>query len=200
MADEANPSPLGNAAAPAPTGTAPAGAPATGTAPATAPVTPPAGDKPAEGAPASPAVAPVFEVYEALSVPEGFTADTELMKGFVKAAVEAKIPKGEAQKLLDVYIEQEKKEIETLKAQVATWAKEYQTEAGKAELKAANDALKHFADEEVIKLISSDPVLGNHPAVIKMFAKIAKVIAPEGKSLDSTPGRSKKSMADLLFG
>lgn len=169
------------AAAPAPvdpnTAAAPTAAPAPATAPAPAatPATPPAA---APGAP---------EAYE-FKAPEGVTLDEGMVKDFSGIAKELNLTQDQAQKIVDLQAAAQQKQADAFKEQVQGWRDAVQADKDFggdklpqtiADAQKAIDLMPAGVRDEVKQLLDSTG-FGNHPAVVKGFAAIGKLVAPDG--------------------
>jgi hypothetical protein len=167
----------------------------------------PEGDSKASAAPVAdskPAPAEAVPTYN-IEAPEGYDKD-----GFIKFATEHKLDPKVAQNLIEREVTSINATFEKAaaehKAEVAKWKQQLETdkEFGGDAFK-GNSALvatfvKKFASPDVVKLFN-DTGLGNHPALVKMFHKMAQATSSDkmvGK--DSPPPAAKEaSLAERLY-
>jgi len=149
------------------------------------------------------------EAYE-LSLPEGFPDEnTELVSGFSEFAQANKMSKDQAQGAVDWFAERQKELIEqataSQKRQAAEWVHELRADpkvgGGKLDetVKKANIALNKFGGDEVVKVLQ-ETGMSNHPAFVKMFAKIQKELA-EDKFAPGEPAEvdERKELLDKMY-
>lgn len=179
------PAPASPAPAPAPT---PTPAPAPAPAPAD-PAAPPApadpkqtvltGKPPAD--PAAPAPTP-----EEISVkfPEGVKFEKTRLDQFTKIAKEIGLKSEGAQKMADFYVEMRRAEATAQVEMITKWAedakadKEIGGSAFEENVKVAKRALDRVGSPALKELLATSG-FGNHVEVIRLFAKIGKVIAED---------------------
>lgn len=123
-----------------------------------------------------------------INVPQGVEADTALLDGFKGVAKDLGLKSEQAQKVADWYFEATKdanqKIMSAQEQRVLAWAEEAKTdkEIGgpnfDANLKTAQHALRQFGSPDLTKLLN-ETGLGNHKAVIGLFAKIGKAISED---------------------
>lgn len=145
-------------------------------------------EKPAEGVkPAE--VAPAAEVE--LKLPEGFKADDALLGQFKATAKELGLKSEQAQKVFDLYAGAQKAQAEAtqkaLEAESKQWVDAVKADKDigganlQASLVAANKAVHQFGGPELHQLLDATG-LGNHPLVVKTFARIGKAIAEDSSA------------------
>lgn len=186
--------------APASTATPDAGAPTT------APTAPPAA--PTEAAAPAPNPAEPEAVKYEFKAPEGVTLDDARLERFTALAKDLKLPADKAQALVDLATEvevQRAEQHETLKAQ---WADEVRAdkELGGDKLDATLAqarkvyALLPEAQATELKGLLDQSGFGNHPAVVRLFAKVGQALSddafiPGGKA----PAGAERSLAERLY-
>lgn len=197
MGDEVTNAPAPAAATPAPAAQAPA------------PVTPPV-SAPAPADPAA-APAPAAPVEYKFDVPEGFTANPELLTEFTTLAKEANLPPEQAQKFVGLATKMQQQQIEQHAAAVASWEKQVKTGLD-ADGKPLPDHLKFPTGEQFApalaiakKALDASPPelkellnatgMGNHPAVLRAFLNFGKLMQPDN-FVPSTPGATGTGGAD----
>lgn len=126
------------------------------------------------------------EGYEAPKLPEGYTLDTGMVDGFRKVALDAKITKSGADKLMSWYVEQELIRQTSLQAEFAQ-EKEEGMKALRNEWGAAADQNIGLCQRVVAQFGGADfqaalneTGAGNDPRVVKFLAKIGRVMAEDG--------------------
>lgn len=194
-------------------------APPTDAAPATPPASilggeqPPAGttqtDTPKDDKATSPEPKPaVPEKYE-FKVPEGFTLDPAAVSAFEPVAKELGLGQEQAQKLVDLYAQQQ---AASQKAIADGWAKtqqgwreeltadkEFGGTAFNATQNQANSVLSKYASKDEIKLIN-DMGLGNFPPLVKVLARVGKAIGEDALVIGKTNPTRERSIAERLYG
>lgn len=188
----------GSQAAAAPAAAAPAATtPAAQAAPAAAAAAPAAAAAAAEGAtggtgegaaeaPAAPTGAP--ESYADFVIPEGVTVDAALGNDMKAIAKELNLTQEQAQKVMDLGIKQAQglstQLADTVAAAKATWAKETAADAEiggdklTASLTTAQRALNTFGSPALKELLDQTG-LGNHPEIVRAFAKAGAAISED---------------------
>lgn len=174
------------------------------------PQEPGADDEP--GTPPEPQAAPEPEPLKAedIQLPEGFEADPELINGFVETLNNNETtPAERASALLDLH----NKVLQTAAEQMeTTWQqtqKEWQ-DAARALPELGGDNLDRTLGDvaKVVDRYGGKDVreafdltgAGNHPAVIQMFAKIAKDLNESAPVSGEPPSGAPKSRAERMFG
>lgn len=217
----------GSPATPAPADPAAPAAPADGAAAPTAPATllggapaaqpdtaPPAdgqqpgeakpGDKPADGKGEQPAF--TVESYKDLALPEGVPlANPEGLAAFKALFAEDGVKPETAQKLVNLQAEMVRKQVEgqaKIQAEIAGWGdlSKADQEFGGADypknLAIANAALKAFATPALAKLLVESN-LSNHPDMIRVFYRVGKAMAEDGRVVGS--GAPKGDRLSALY-
>ena len=155
-------------------------------------------DRPATEA--APVVPQDFEI----TVPDGVTADDEVMSEFKGLAKELNLSQADAQRLADLQIKMTLRQGEEMRAQHVAWTeaaktdKEFGGEAFAANLSAAKAALDTFATPELRSLLNVTG-LGNHPEVIRAFVRIGKQISEDGSIVRGGKADSPSDPAKRLF-
>jgi len=215
----ASAAPASSAAAPA-SSSGDAAAAVAAAASAAASATPGSNGQPAQGAAGSPGDkgeqkpgAP--EKYE-FKAPDGVTLNPEVIAEFSTIAKELGLPQDAAQKVIDklapklaaVNTAQAKDAITRMKTEWSNAAKadkELVGQDGKqfdASLAVAKKGLGAFGTPALNKLLA-DTGLGNHPEVIRMFAKVGKLVRedqPVAGSAAPAGGTDNRPAAEKLFG
>lgn len=144
--------------------------------------------------------------YAAVMVPENSLISPAALETFKQYATEVNLPAQTLQK----WIEQEEirlqKEAEiqakTRQEQQETWAQQTQTLLGERwqeEVSRAVRAADVFGGPELRQLLE-ETGLGNHPAIVRTFARVGKRIA-EDASVAGAPGAcTDKTFAQALYG
>jgi hypothetical protein len=159
----------------------------------------PEGDKAAETKPQG---AP--EKYE-FTAPEGVTLDPEAVAAFEPVAKELNLTNEQAQKLVGLQAQLVQKQHEQWDAMVETWVKEIK---GDKEIggQVLNDSIKHaqraisqFGTPE-LKTALDTTRMGNHPELVRVFARIGKAMAEDTFVSAGAPSGQKRDAAEVLFG
>jgi hypothetical protein len=150
--------------------------------------------------------AQVPEKYE-IQTPEGFVVDPELMTEFEGVAKEAQLTNAEAQKVADLAPKfAEKvltKQAEAWADQVKQWGEAVQTDAemGGEKFKdtqaSCQKALAAFGTPALKEALESTG-MGNHPELVRAFAKIGNAIGEDG-FVRSGQGGGKRDPADVMY-
>jgi hypothetical protein len=138
------------------------------------------------------------EKYE-FKVPEGIELDTKLVDAVTPIFKEIGISQEHAQKLFDAYTPyvqqqmkvQQEEAITTWNKQINDWKAETTKELGanlKTELSLAGKFIQKYGTPKLREILN-ETGLGNHPEVVKAFAKAGKSIS-EDTFVD--PGKTKK--------
>lgn len=176
-------------------------------------------DKPAEEKEADKPVPKAPEAYE-LKAPEGFDKlDQALVDEFTPLARELDLTNDQANKLVETMMPKVAQQLAASQqaawsAQLETWVtdvkadKEVGGEALQGSLQAAQRAMTKFASPELKALLeypsADNPKgmgLGNHPELVRVFARIGKAMADDSfiNSSTNASGQSK-SAAEILYG
>ena len=157
-----------------------------------------AADKPDD----KPAGAP--EKYE-LQLPEGFSLDPQVMTEFEPVLRELNLDNAQASKLAGLYGQLRQSEAAAYGETVQEWGKQAAADpeiGGKAfteNVELARSALATHGSPELKGLLDSTG-LGNHPEVIRFFARVGKTIQKEdGVVKADRSGGSRASAASVLF-
>ncbi len=142
--------------------------------------------------------------YDPPALPEGYEADKGLVEGFYKTALDAKVPKGAAKKLMDWYIQQDVQHQQDLQ-------KSYKEEMDKG-MEALRQKWGAAADHNValcqqvvadigvpgLKEALEETGAGNHPAVIEFLAKVGKFLSEDSIITAPQVGQSKSDVEAQL--
>lgn len=149
-----------------------------------------------------PAGAP--EKYE-FDLPEGFTLDEKVLTEFDPVLRELNLDNAQASKLANLYGKIEQSKVAAYGETVMEWGKQAAADAeigGKAfteNVELARSALATHGTPELKGLLDSTG-LGNHPEVIRFFARVGKTIPQEdGVVKPEHSGGSSKSAASVLY-
>jgi hypothetical protein len=163
----------------------------------------PEGDKP-EGDEADkdkPQGAP--EKYE-FTAPEGVTLDAEAVAEFEPVAKELNLSNEQAQKLVELQTKLVHKQQEAWDRQVETWVteinadKEIGGQAVKQSITHAQRALTQFGTPE-LKAALDATKMGNHPELVRVFARIGKAMAEDTFVPADKPAGTKRNPADVMY-
>lgn len=159
----------------------------------------------------------VPEKYE-LKVPEGFEVDDALLGEFEPLAKELKLTNDGAQKLVETMMpkvvnrlmeQNQKAWASTLESWVGQIKsdKEIGGENLKGSTEAAERALAKFGTPELSALLGyrtdknqAGLGLGNHPELVRVFARIGKAMAEDTFHNASTAASGAKDPAEVMFG
>jgi hypothetical protein len=149
-----------------------------------------------------PAGAP--EKYE-LELPDGFSLDPQVMTEFEPVLRELNLDNAQASKLAGLYGQLRQSEAAAYGETVQEWGKQAAADpeiGGKAfpeNVELARSALATHGSPELKGLLDSTG-LGNHPEVIRFFARVGKTIPKEdGVVKADRSGGSRASAASVLF-
>jgi hypothetical protein len=177
------------------------------------------GDKPADEAKDDKPAPKAPESYE-LKAPEGFEKlDQALVDEFTPLARELDLTNDQANKLVETMMPKVAQQLAQTQqaawtAQLETWVtdvkadKEVGGEALQGSLQAAQRAMTKFASPELKALLeypsADNPKgmgLGNHPELVRVFARIGKAMADDSFVNSSTNASGQgKSAAEILYG
>ena len=143
------------------------------------------------------------EVDYAFAAPEGTELNQADLDEFKTIAKELKLPKEQAQKVVDLAVKREQARAEAFAKQVSEWGDQVNKdpELGKPEnLALAVKAIETFGTPELRSLLNSTG-MGNHPEVVRLALKIGKAISEDtivrGRN---TPSGGAKDTAAILYG
>lgn len=145
------------------------------------------------------------EIYERLGRPNSpdeyvLDSNNELTPDYKKLAHDIGLSQQQAQALHDWYNQtvgsvqeqaqahREQMDVENLRALQQEWKGDFNKNAD-----LAHRAFKHFADESAMEIMNESG-LGNHPAIVKMFSQIGRMLAEDG-SLHSGEGMELGGMS-----
>lgn len=142
------------------------------------------------------------EQYEDFTLPDGFEGEVSF-DGFKEAAKELNLTQEQAQKLADLHTGAIQQMQEQAAERVAQWAedakadKEIGGEKFDTSLQSAKNALTRFGNDGLTQFLE-ETGLGNHPEMIRAFAKIDAAISED--QLDDSGGQGgQRSVADKLY-
>lgn len=147
-----------------------------------------------------------------LELPEGSPVKQDRLDKIVAHAREQGLSKDEAETLLDQEQEAVSAYIEAEKSAYAersgTWVDEIKSDSElggekfSENVEHARRVMAKFSSEE-LKGMLEESGLGNHPEVVRLFARVGKAMASdtfEGGVKDSATHKPPKSMAERLYG
>ena len=133
----------------------------------------------AEGAP---------ENYEDFKLPEGVEANKELTEAFVPIAKDLNLTQEQAQKLVDLQVEQSQRDAKATEEAWATTKNEWETAAKADEeiggekleeqIGLAKKALDKFGTKELMEALEITGT-GSHPEFLRVFARVGKAISED---------------------
>lgn len=142
--------------------------------------------------------------YQPFQLPEGITADEEVLGEFKATAKELGLSQEGAQKLVELQSKVALKQQEAMRTMQAQWAeqsktdKEFGGEALNENLGVAKKALDAFASPDLRTLLNESG-LGNHPEVIRHFIRVGKAISEDGRVVSGTKAVTPSDPARRLF-
>lgn len=143
-----------------------------------------------------PAGAP--EKYEDFKLPDGSQVDKTFMESFSATAKEMNLDQAQAQKLVDLAIERDKRVESGQFDQAAKWAQEFESRADAKETLAYAAKAREFVTPGMREMLK-DPRIGNNPDIIESMAKIGRMLA-EDKFLErDSRGKVEKPLGNALF-
>lgn len=166
--------------------------------------TPPDGDTKPDGESKDPPEPKAPTEYK-LSAPEGLTIGDAFFTSFSEAARELDLSQIEAQGVLDKVLPEL---IEARDTQHQAWQEASKKvlaakggEGADANLRVAEEALKQFGNEELLKLVQ-DPTsgLGNHPGFIELLYEVGSKLKSDGFVGGDRAKQAPKSDADVAKG
>ena len=125
------------------------------------------------------------EEYENFKFPEGYQADEKLVEGAKAIFKEVNLSQDQAQKIIDFNTKQVQEANEAWAATNKEWVQSVKADVElgggkfKETVEAARKATDHFGTDELKKVLNESG-LGNHPEVVRMFAKVGKLIGEDG--------------------
>jgi hypothetical protein len=144
------------------------------------------------------------EKYE-FTAPEGVTLDADAVAEFEPVAKELNLTNDQAQKLVELQTKFVQKQHEAWDRQVDTWVseinadKEIGGQAVKQSITNAQRALAQFGTPE-LKAALDATKMGNHPELVRVFARIGKAMAEDTFVPGTKPSNTGKSAAEVLYG
>lgn len=127
---------------------------------------------------------PTPEVVYEFKLPDGMELDATARDAFIPLAKELKLSPEQAQKFVDLKVADVQRQAEAWQSQQAQWVDQVNAdpEIGGDKLKLtlaySRAAVDFIGDPELTKLLN-ETGYGNHPVLVKAFAKIGKQIAPD---------------------
>lgn len=145
---------------------------------------------------------PEADPYGDFAMPQGVQVAPEPMKQFKALAKELNLSKESAQKLIDIQTGMVQKQVEEYKALQDGWKAQTQKEfGGKLEETLAKAAkfMDAFGGEELRKAVD-ELGIGNHPALVRAFAKAGEAISEDKTVLSKTQAQRDVTPAEALYG
>lgn len=142
--------------------------------------------------------------YEPFKAPEGVLLDEELLGEFKATAKELKLSQEDAQRLADIGVKMQQKQVEAYQKTQAQWIESVKADneiGGQAldeNLAVAKKALGAFATPELRQLLNESG-FGNHPEVIRHFVRVGKAISEDGRVVTGTKAAVPSDPAKRLF-
>lgn len=144
---------------------------------------------------AAPVAGPVSlnaDSYQDFALPNGVTADPDLMGAFRDVAAQHGLSQDAAQAMMDLYGRTVDAGQQHHSEVTAQWASDVRADAelGGAKLDAvagtANAALKAYGSPELVQLLNQTG-LGNHPEVVRAFYRAGKALSEDGRPAGTAP-------------
>lgn len=177
----------------------PAEKPATPSVAESKPAVPEAEQKPTAETEVPKAKAP--EKYT-LQVPDGFQLDTELQGKFEPLLRKLDLDNDQAQALIDLSVEQQKKTLAAVEAQrvnqANAWETEFRNDPGfgganfDQSLSLVRDAINRYGEPTLLKELSESE-WGSNPRLLKLLAKVGKATKEDNAANVSTTSRESAS-------
>lgn len=144
---------------------------------------------------------PAPDKYTAkINLPEGHEADPGMTSRFYKVAHEHGLSDKQAQAMLDLYVEQAGAAKEKLGGSAAETMAELEKEYGGATqqyLRQAQRAVSDVGGKDLIDVLDRTG-LGNHPALVKAFIRVGKMMAEDDPIFaDTTSGGGETAQAEI---
>jgi len=146
------------------------------------------------------------ETYEDFTLPEGMELDPESSEQFKATAKEMNLTQEQAQKLVDLQGQVMAKQQEQLAQTVEQWKEDVKNDpeiGGPNMEKSVQEAQKALAayGTDGLKDMLNQSGLGNHPEVVKFFAKVGRTLK-EDTAEDGAAGKGNedKTLAEALYG
>lgn len=142
--------------------------------------------------------------YQPFAVPEGMTADEEVLGEFQAVAKELKLSQKDAQKFADLGAKMQVKQAEAYRKTQEGWIESTRSDAEfggeklSENLGVAKKALAAFATPELTKVLN-DTGLGNHPEIIRAFYRVGKAISEDNRIVTGTSAGQPSDQAKRLF-
>lgn len=147
------------------------------------------------------------EQYE-FKAPEGAELDTEAVAAFEPIAKELNLTNEQAQKLVDLYgtrlTQQVEAQQQAWQKQLDTWVSEVKSDkeiGGKAfdqNVDHAKAALTKFGTPELKQALDATG-FGNHPELVRVFARIGKTMAEDNFVQANAAAGGKKTAAEIFY-
>lgn len=148
------------------------------------------------------------EQYEDFTLPEGMELDPEVTEEFKTVAKEMNLPQQKAQQLVNLQAKAVAKMQEQQKQTVEQWVEDVRkdSEIGgdkfNESVQTAKKALDTYGSDKLKELLDTSG-LGNHPEVVRFFAKVGGTLKEDTLEEGNPPGSKgaeDKSLAEALYG
>lgn len=144
---------------------------------------------------------PAPDKYSArLNLPEGHEADPGMTSRFFKVAHDHGLSDKQAQAMLDLYVEQAGAAKEKLGGSATETMQLLEKEYGgatKQYLSYAQRAVSEVGGQELMQVLDSTG-LGNHPALVKAFIRVGKMMAEDDPIFaETTSGGGESAQAEI---
>lgn len=144
------------------------------------------------------------EKYE-FQAPEGVELDAQAIAEFEPIAREMNLTNEQAQKLVELQTTIVQKQMQQWDQTVESWVSEIKSDkeiGGQAlpqNIALAQRAITEFGTPE-LKAALDATRMGNHPELVRVFARIGKAMAEDTFVGSNKPSNSNKSAAEILYG
>ena len=148
------------------------------------------------------------ETYEVVDLPEGMEIDQEMLDTFTPVFKELGVDQEGFNKIMEKYVPALTGQAEATRQQalkdykntVDAWKKDTLKELGadsKKSLALVAKARDKFGDEELVEVFNETGI-GNHPAIVRMLAKVGGTISEDAFPDSDTDG-GKKDPSKVLY-
>lgn len=143
------------------------------------------------------------ESYE-FTMPDGVELDEKAAGEFADIAKQLKLPRDQAQKIVDLYAQRVQSQVESHRATVEAWATSVKADKDiggdklPESLATAKKSLETFGTPELKALLNTSG-LGNHPEVVKLMYRVGKAISEDRFIVGGESGAVNTDIARALY-
>jgi hypothetical protein len=136
---------------------------------------------------------------------EGFEIDAPVMERFEPVFRELDLTNEQATKLAEGYAQIRRQEADAWQAEVSGWADAVKSDAEiggdkmPAMVSAANRVIGLYGTPE-LRAFFKDTGYGNHPELVRVFARIGNALPKEDTVVDGNPSGATRSIEERLYG